>query len=408
MREISNFSAGPGQLPERVLQKIQKDLFNVNGSGISAMEMSHRSKHFEKILEDAKDDLRKLMRIPENYEILFLQGGASGQFAAIPMNLGCFGAYVDTGVFAHKAYSEAKKIFQDEHYTGPYIVASSKDSGYKMIPDVDILNIRRDTDYVHLCYNNTVYGTRFNEVPDFGGIPIVADMSSFILSERIDVSKFGVIYAGAQKNLGIAGLTVVIVRKDLLNNERSTDDKLPSVLNWSLQSSSNSMYNTPPCWSIYVAGLVFRDLIENWDMTSIKQHNQMKSRIVYEYIDESKLYQGYADPQFRSQMNVTFSTGLEALDDLFCTEAEKEGLIGLRGHRKVKGIRASLYNGVDYHDAQRLVKFMRKFEEENSYACIHEKSNPHGCDILPAGVRTPCPEQSCGSGCNSCKVCSGH
>lgn len=363
MRGISNFSAGPGQLPQRVLEKAQKDMLNANESGISVMEMSHRSDAFKRIVEKAESDLRTLMKIPDNYKVLFLQGGASGQFAAVPLNLGPCGAYVISGLFSNKAYKEACNIMKSRGaYEHPWIVASSEDVDFTIIPEIERSRLYRFTDYVHICYNNTVYGTRFKEIPDTGNIPLVADMSSFILSEEIDVSKFGVIYAGAQKNIGPAGLTVVVVRGDLLGN---ACDETPSVLNWTIQSKSESLYNTPPCWSIYMAGLVFKDLINQGGIEVVEQRNMIKSSFLYNHIDESALFKGICHPSDRSNMNVTFTTGLKSLDDKFCAEANEAGLLGLKGHRSVGGIRASIYNAVSYQDVQRLVEFMNKFEKEN-------------------------------------------
>ena len=355
---IFNFSAGPGMLPEEVLAEAQKKLLDYEGSGMSVMEMSHRGKHYEAINAEAEALLREIMNIPDNYEVIFVQGGATTQFEAIPLNLAKYGAadYVVTGNFAERAFKEAQKF-------GDYKeVASSADRNHTYIPKLSPANFRKNIDYVHICYNNTIFGTKFDKVPDTGGIPIVADMSSCILSEEFDVSKFGVIYAGAQKNAGPAGATIVIVRRDLLGNESK---HCPTMLKWSTQVKEKSLYNTPPCFSTYVSMLVFRWIKKLGGVKAINAINKKKAKVLYDAIDKSKFYSNKVEKEFRSIMNVPFVTPSAELDDKFVKEAATVGLTTLKGHRLVGGMRASIYNAMPSAGVDALVDFMKKFEKEN-------------------------------------------
>jgi phosphoserine aminotransferase len=360
MSRVYNFAPGPGALPEEVLKKAGEEIFEYRGSGMSVMEMSHRSKEFEAILNNAAGTLRELMGIPENYHILFLQGGASTQFAMVPLNLfsGSRRAdYVETGSWAKKAIEEARK------YGTVNVVASSKDRNFSYIPRVTKSSLSADADYVHITTNNTIYGTRFSELPDTGNVPLVADMSSNILSEACDVSKFGLIYAGAQKNLGPAGLTVVIVRKDLVGKAMSV---APTMLDYRIHADNNSLYNTPPCWCVYIAGLVFEWVKRQGGVHAMEKINREKASLLYGFIDGSKLYKGTAEKKDRSLMNLTFVLPTEDLNAKFVKEAAGQGLVQLKGHRSVGGMRASLYNAVPLEGVRRLVGFMKKFEAENA------------------------------------------
>ena len=360
MNRVYNFSAGPSMLPLPVLQKAQAELLCYGESGMSVMEMSHRSADYMAIIAKAEADLRALMQIPDNYKVLFLQGGASTQFASVPLNL--IGTtkkadYVVSGQFSEKAYKEALRMGFDAK-----CIASSKADTFSYIPMFTKDDIRPDAAYVHVCYNNTIFGTKFPEVPDTGDIPLVADMSSCILSEPVDVSKFGVIYAGAQKNMAPAGLTVVIVRDDLLDRALPG---IPTMLEWKVMAENDSMYNTPPCYAIYMAGLVYEHLLEQGGLEAIAKINYNKANMLYDYLDSTDYYITHAQPAYRSIMNVTFKTGDEALDKKFASEAAKAGFKNLKGHRSVGGMRASIYNAMPTEGIVDLIAFMKKFEAEN-------------------------------------------
>ena len=361
MERVYNFSAGPSMLPLPVLERAAAELVNYNGTGMSVMEMSHRSPVYDAIIKNAEADFRKVMNIPDNYKVLFLQGGASTQFAAVPLNLMKTGKadYILSGQFSTKAYKEAQK------YGDAKAVASSKDANFSFVPETTRDSFRPDADYVHICFNNTIYGTKFPYIPDTGDVPLVADMSSCIMSEPIDVTKFGVIYAGAQKNMAPAGLTVVIVREDLLGNARP---ETPSMLDWKLMADNDSMYNTPPCYPIYVAGLVYEWVLGLGGLEKLKEMNQKKAALLYDYLDSQDYYIAPVKKESRSMMNVTFVTGVEELDKKFPKEAEKEGLLNLKGHRSVGGMRASIYNAMPYEGVEKLVAFMKKFAAENPKA----------------------------------------
>lgn len=353
---VYNFSAGPSMLPLPVLEQAARELVCYGDSGMSVMEMSHRSADFEAILARAEADLRRLMAVPDNYRVLFLQGGASTQFAAVPLNLirrTGKADYIVTGQFSGKAYKEALKLGYDAR-----CAATSKDSNFDRIPAVSRADFRPDAAYVHICYNNTIYGTRYPAIPDTGDIPLVADLSSCILSEPLDVSKFGVLYAGAQKNMAPAGLTVVIVRDDLLGY---AEEKMPTMLEWKLMAESNSMYNTPPCYAIYMAGLVYRWLLDMGGLDEMRKRNLAKANLLYGYLDSQDYYLAPVRKDCRSMMNVTFVTGDAELDKAFAEDAAKAGLKNLKGHRSVGGMRASIYNAMPYAGVEKLVAFMQEF-----------------------------------------------
>ncbi len=362
MSRVYNFSAGPSMLPLPVLEKAQEQMLDYEGTGMSVMEMSHRSSAFQKIIDDAEAMLRTLMNIPSNYKVLFLQGGASTQFAAVPLNLlsehKC-ADYIVSGQFSKKAYLEAKKY-------GDIVIAASSagaSPAFSAVPQTKRSDFRPDADYVHMCYNNTIYGTNFKEVPDTGGIPLVADMSSCILSEPVDVSKFGLIYAGAQKNVAPAGLTIVIVRDDLIGSARPDT---PAMLDYKAMADNGSMYNTPPCYSIYMAKLVFEWILSIGGLEEMKRRNERKASVLYDYLDGSqRYYTAPVDKGCRSMMNVVFTTGDSELDKKFVAEAEAAGLKNLKGHRSVGGMRASIYNAMPYEGVVALVKFMKTFAAEN-------------------------------------------
>ncbi|MBR2465336.1 MAG: 3-phosphoserine/phosphohydroxythreonine transaminase [Clostridia bacterium] len=361
MERVYNFSAGPSMLPLEVLEKAQAEMLCYGESGMSVMEMSHRSKDFMDILAGAEASLRKLMNIPDNYKVLFMQGGASTQFAAVPLNLlserKC-ADYIVSGQFSKKAATEAKK------YADVAIAASSggANTTFSTIPETTRADFRPDADYVHICFNNTIYGTKFHYIPDTGNIPLVADMSSCILSEPIDVSKFALIYAGAQKNVAPAGVTIVIVRSDLIGN---ADPKTPAMLDYKLMAENDSMYNTPPCWCIYMAKLVFDWLLSIGGLEEMKRRNERKASLLYDYLDDQHYYTTNVDKKCRSLMNVVFFTGDAELDAKFAKEAAAAGLKNLKGHRSVGGMRASIYNCMPYEGVEKLVKFMKKFAEDN-------------------------------------------
>jgi phosphoserine aminotransferase len=360
MNRSINFSAGPGVLPLDVLKKAQEEMIDYRGTGMSVMEMSHRSKEYEAIIGGAEQNLRKLMNIPANYKVLFLQGGASMQFAMVPLNL--FSAakkadYVSTGAWAKKAISEAKR------YGTVKVVASSEDKNFNYIPQLTSSMLSSDADYVHITTNNTIYGTLFSELPDTGKIPLVADMSSNILSQEYDVTKFGLIYAGAQKNMGPSGVTIVIVREDLIGHAMSIT---PTMLDYKTHADEGSMYNTPPCYAIYIAGLVFEWLLEKGGIKAMEKENKKKAAILYDFLDQSKMFKGTVETKSRSLMNIPFVTGKEDLDNKFISEASKKGLKQLKGHRSVGGMRASIYNAMPQEGVETLVTFMKEFEKANS------------------------------------------
>lgn len=355
-RRVFNFSAGPSMLPLPVLEKAAAELVCYGESGMSVMEMSHRSPDYEPIIRGAEEKLRELMRIPENYKVLFLQGGASTQFAAVPLNLiGRTGKadYVLSGQFSTKAYEEAKKLGFDA-----VAAASSKEENFSRVPTLRREMFRPDAAYVHICYNNTIYGTRFPEVPDTGDIPLVADLSSCILSEPVDISRFGVIYAGAQKNMAPAGLTVVIVREDLLEY---AVPEMPTMLEWKRMAENESMYNTPPCYAIYMAKLVYEWLLSIGGLEEMKRRNEEKAGLLYNFLDSQDYYIAPVEKASRSMMNVTFVTGNAELDKVFAAEAGAAGLKNLKGHRSVGGMRASIYNAMPREGVEKLVAFMKAF-----------------------------------------------
>ncbi len=359
MNRVFNFSAGPSMLPLPVLEKAASELVCYGDSGMSVMEMSHRSPVYEEIIAAAEAKLRELMNIPDNYKVLFLQGGASTQFASVPLNLlnGSGKAdYIVSGQFSKKAYDEATK------YGDVRVVASSKDKNFTYIPQITKEDIRPDADYVHICFNNTIYGTKFNYIPDTGDIPLVADLSSCIISEPVDVSKFGVIYAGAQKNMAPAGLTVVIVREDLLGRARP---ETPVMLDWKTMADNDSMYNTPPCYAIYMAKLVYEWILDMGGLDAMKAYNEKKCAILYDYLDSQDYYTAPVERDYRSMMNVTFVTGDADLDKKFAKEADAAGIKNIKGHRSVGGMRASIYNAMPIEGVETLVAFMKAFAENN-------------------------------------------
>jgi phosphoserine aminotransferase len=357
---VYNFSAGPSMLPEPVLLKAQKELLNYNGSGMSVMEMSHRSKTYDEIICETESLTRKVLNIPDNYKILFLQGGASLQFAAVPINLMTKNRkadYIITGQFSKKAYQEARK------YGDINVAASTESENYSRIPAQSELNLSPDADYVHICLNNTIYGTKWSYVPDTGAVPLVADMSSCILSEEVDVTGYGLIYAGAQKNMAPAGLTVVIVREDLIG---SAPDSCPTVMDYKIMSEHGSMYNTPPTFAIYIFKLVLEWVVSIGGLDALNRINRRKAALLYDFIDESRLFTNPVNKPDRSIMNVTFKTNSEELDALFVKQAAANGLVTLKGHRSVGGMRASIYNAMPVEGVMKLVEFMREFEAENA------------------------------------------
>ena len=360
MSRVYNFSAGPAVLPEEVLKEVADEMMDYNGTGMSVMEMSHRSAAFQEIIDTAEKDLRELMNIPDNYKVLFLQGGASQQFAMIPMNLmkNKVADYIVTGQWAKKAYQEAQK------YGKANKIASSEDKTFSYIPDCSDLPISEDADYVYICENNTIYGTKFKTLPNTKGKPLVADVSSCFLSEPVDVTKYGVIYGGVQKNIGPAGVVIVIIREDLI-----TEDVLPgtpTMLRYKIHADADSLYNTPPAYGIYICGKVFKWLKKMGGLEAMKERNEKKAKILYDYLDESKLFKGTVRKEDRSLMNVPFITGNEELDAKFVKEAKEAGFENLKGHRTVGGMRASIYNAMPIEGVEKLVEFMKKFEAENA------------------------------------------
>ena len=360
MARVYNFSAGPSILPEVVLKQAAEEMLDYNGTGMSVMEMSHRSKAFEEIIQTAEQDLRDLMKIPDNYKVLFLQGGASQQFAAIPMNLMKNGVadYIITGQWAKKAFEEAKK------YGNAKAVASSADKTFSYIPDCSDLDIDEDADYVYICHNNTIYGTTYKELPNTKGKILVADMSSDILSQPVNVEDYGVIYFGVQKNVGPAGVVVVIIREDLIRDD--VMEGTPTMLKYKTQADADSLYNTPPCYCIYICGKVFKWVKEMGGLEAMKLHNEKKAAILYDFLDSSKLFKGTVEKKDRSLMNVPFVTGDEELDAKFVKEATAAGFVNLKGHRTVGGMRASIYNAMPIEGVEKLVAFMKEFEANNA------------------------------------------
>lgn len=359
MSRVYNFSAGPAVLPEEVLREAADEMLDYRGTGMSVMEMSHRSKAFQEIIETAEADLRELMGIPDNYKVLFLQGGASQQFAMIPMNLMKHGVadYIVTGQWAKKASHEAQK------YGKVHVVASSADKTFSYIPDCSDLPISEDADYVYICENNTIYGTKYKELPNTKGKILVSDISSCFLSEPVDVTKYGLLYGGVQKNVGPAGTVIVIIREDLI-----TEDVLPgtpTMLQYKTHADAKSLYNTPPAYGIYICGKVFQWLKRQGGLSAMKERNEKKAGILYDYLDQSSLFRGTVVPKDRSLMNVPFVTGDADLDAKFVKAAKEAGLENLKGHRTVGGMRASIYNAMPVEGVEALVAFMKKFEEEN-------------------------------------------
>ena len=360
MGRVYNFSAGPAVLPIEVLKEAQEEMLDYRGCGMSVMEMSHRGKVYDGIIKEAEADLREVMGIPDNYKVLFLQGGAHQQFSAVPMNLSKNGkaAYIVTGQWAKRAYQEAKK------YTDAVCVASSEDKTFSYIPDCSDLDIPEDADYVYICENNTIYGTKFWELPNTKGHELVAAVSSCFLSEPIDVTRYGVIYGGVQKNVGPAGVVIAIIREDLIR-----DDVLPctpTMLKWKTQADNDSLYNTPPCYGIYICGKVFKWIKAQGGLEAMKERNEKKAAILYDYLDSTDFYKGTVAKKDRSLMNVPFVIGDKELEAKFVKEAEANGLIGLKGHRSVGGMRASIYNAMSYEGVEALIAFMKKFEAENA------------------------------------------
>ena len=361
MSRVYNFSAGPAVLPEEVLAEAAAEMMDYQGCGMSVMEMSHRSAPFQKIIDEAEEDLRDLLSIPENYKVLFLQGGASQQFSAIPMNFSApkngVADYIVTGQWAKKAFQEAGRFITANK------IATSEDSTFSYIPDCSDLPISDNADYVYICENNTIYGTKFHTLPNTKGKDLIADQSSCFLSEPVDVSKYGMIYAGAQKNVGPAGVVIAIIREDLVPAEDLPT--VPTMLQYKTQVDKKSLYNTPPCYGIYICGKVFKYLKKNGGLAEMKARNEAKAKILYDAIDESDLFTGTVRAQDRSLMNVPFVTGNPDLDAKFVKEAAEAGLVNLKGHRSVSGLRASIYNSMPAEGVQALVDFMRKFELEN-------------------------------------------
>ena len=360
MARVYNFSAGPAVLPEEVLQEAADEMLDYRGTGMSVMEMSHRSKAYDTIIKEAEADLRELMNIPDNYKVLFLQGGASQQFAMIPMNLmkNRVADYIVTGQWAKKAYQEASL------YGKANKIASSEDKTFSYIPDCSDLPISEDADYVYICENNTIYGTKFKTLPNTKGKPLVADVSSCFLSEPVDVTKYGVLYGGVPKHIGPAGVVIVIIREDLI-----TEDVLPgtpTMLRYKIHADAASLYNTPPAYGIYICGKVFKWLKKMGGLEAMKERNEKKAKILYDYLDESKLFKGTVRKEDRSLMNVPFITGNEELDAKFVKEAKEAGFENLKGHRTVGGMRASIYNAMPIEGVEKLVEFMKKFEAENA------------------------------------------
>ena len=359
MARVYNFSAGPAVLPEEVLQEAAAEMLDYRGTGMSVMEMSHRSKTYQTIIDEAEKDLRELMQIPDNYKVLFLQGGAHQQFAMVPMNLmkNKVADYIITGQWAKKAWKEAQL------YGRANAIASSEDATFSYIPDCSDLPISEDADYVYICQNNTIYGTCFRELPDTKGKLLVSDVSSCFLSEPVDVSRYGILYGGVQKNIGPAGVVIVIIREDLISDECLPG--IPTMLKYKTHADNGSMYNTPPAYGIYICGKVFKWLKKQGGLEAMKVYNEKKAKILYDFLDASKLFRGTVRKEDRSLMNVPFVTGSAELDAKFVKEAEKAGFVNLKGHRSVGGMRASIYNAMPIEGVEKLVAFMKEFEQNN-------------------------------------------
>jgi len=359
MERVYNFSAGPAVLPLEVLEQAQKDFISYGSSGMNVMEMSHRSKEYQEIIDTAEADVRQLLAIPDNYKVMFLQGGASLQFYMVPLNLMTKykkAHFVKTGAWSKKAIAEAKLLGEAN------VVASSEDKTFSYIPELDAGMFTKDADYVHITSNNTIYGTKFTKLPDTNGLPVVSDMSSYILSEVFDVRDYGVIYAGAQKNIGPAGVTLVIAREDLIN---SASEDLPHMLSYKVQADNGSMFNTPPTYAIYIAGLVFKWLRKLGGISQMQKINEEKAAMLYDYIDNSAMFSNPVAKKDRSMMNVTFVTGDADKDAAFVAGAKAAGLVNLKGHRSVGGMRASIYNAMPVEGVRTLIEYMHKFEMEN-------------------------------------------
>lgn len=359
MSRVYNFSAGPAVLPEEVLREAAAEMLDYRGTGMSVMEMSHRSSAYQKIIDDAQADLRELMKIPDHYRVLFLQGGAHQQFAMIPMNLMKNGVadYIITGQWAKKAWKEAQK------FGIANAIASSEDQNFSYIPDCSDLPISSDGDYVYICENNTIYGTKFRELPNCKGKPLVSDVSSCFLSEPVDVSRYGLIYGGVQKNIGPAGVVIAIIREDLISD--SVLPGTPTMLQYKIHADHGSMYNTPPAYGIYICGKVFQWLKRQGGLEAMQEYNERKAKILYDFLDSSRLFRGTVRKEDRSLMNVPFVTGSDRLDTKFIQEAELAGFVNLKGHRTVGGMRASIYNAMPIAGVTKLVEFMEQFEKEN-------------------------------------------
>ena len=360
MSRVYNFSAGPGMLPVEVLEEAAAEMLDYKGTGESVMEMSHRSKEYGEIIQTAEADFRELLGLPDNYKVLFLQGGASTQFAMIPMNFmkNKKAAYIVTGQWAKKAYKEAQL------YGEAIAVASSEDKTFSYIPDCSDLDIPEDADYVYICENNTIYGTKFKELPNTKGHNLIADVSSCFLSEPMDVEKYAMFYGGAQKNVGPAGVVIAAIREDLI-----TEDTLPgtpTMLKYKTHADNDSMYNTPPCYNIYMCGKVFKWIKRNGGLAGMKERNEIKAKVLYDFLDNSKLFKGTVEKDSRSLMNVPFVTGNDELNAKFIAESKAAGFINLKGHRSVGGMRASIYNAMPLEGVKALVEFMDKFEKENA------------------------------------------
>ena len=360
MSRVYNFSAGPAVLPEEVLREAAEEMFDYRGSGMSVMEMSHRSKVYQNIIDEAEADLRELMNIPDNYKVLFLQGGAHQQFAMVPMNLmkNKVADYIITGQWAKRAWQEAQK------YGKANAVASSADKTFSYIPDCSDLPISEDADYVYICENNTIYGTKFKQLPNTKGKTLVADVSACFLSAPVDVTKYGIIYGGVQKNIGPAGVVIVIIREDLI--PETVEDYVPTMLRYDTHEKNGSMYNTPPAYGIYICGKVFKWLKKMGGLEAMKAHNEKKAKILYDFLDRSKLFKGTVVKEDRSLMNVPFVTGDADMDAKFIKEATAAGFVNLKGHRSVGGMRASIYNAMPIEGVEKLVAFMEDFEKANS------------------------------------------
>ena len=359
MSRVYNFSAGPAMLPEEVLKEAAAEMLDYEGSGQSVMEMSHRSKVYDKIIKDAEQDLRDIMNIPDNYKVLFLQGGASQFFAEVPMNMMKKGkaGYILTGQWAKKAFQEAKI------YGEAVELASSADKTFSYIPDCSDLPITDDMDYVYICENNTIYGTKYKTLPNTKGVDLVSDVSSCFLSEPIDVTKYAVVYGGVQKNVGPAGCVIAIIREDLITDECLPGT--PTMLKWKTQADNDSLYNTPPCYTIYICGKVFKWIKKQGGLEAIKANNEKKAKILYDFLDSSEMFKGTVVPKDRSLMNVPFVTGNEELDAKFVKESTAAGFVNLKGHRTVGGMRASIYNAMPIEGVEKLVEFMKEFEKNN-------------------------------------------